>query len=127
MGGYCIRIGAGKVNKNRLARFSRHIRAERGERCERCGREGSVELHHFWEKHIYPMLACEPDNVALLCPVCHERATRVQRNFPDFGGEFYSGFPVEKQKRIAEFRERAQKILEETCPIGGPPATEMNT
>lgn len=126
MARYLIKIGAERVSRGRLARFSRRIRAERGERCERCGREGSVELHHFWEKHIYPMLACEPDNVALLCPECHERATRVQRNFPDFGREFYSGFPVEKQRRIAEFRQKAERMLAETYPESGPSAAERD-
>jgi hypothetical protein len=94
MGGYCIRIGAGKVNKNRLARFSRRIRAERGERCERCGREGGVELHHFWEKHIYPMLGASGRLAQWACPA---RGLEV------------SGADVRKQRPAAKGREHSQK------------------
>ena len=117
MGRYYIKIGTWTVNRRRLARFSRRIRAERGDRCERCGREdGGAEVHHFWETHIYPMLAFEPDNVAVLCLACHDMATRVQRKFPDFAGEFFCMFPVEKQKRLAEFRQRAERMLAEMSP-----------
>jgi hypothetical protein len=63
-----IRIGAGNVNKNRLARFSRRIRGERRERGEGCCREGGVELHHFWEKHIYPMLGASGRIARWACP-----------------------------------------------------------
>lgn len=115
-GGY-IRIRAEKVSKGRLSRFFRRIRAERGERCERCGRDDkNAQVHHFLEVHVYPMFAFEPDNVAVLCQECHVLATQVQRVMPNFDKEFYSAFSAEKQKRLAEFRKRMEKILAKNYP-----------
>jgi HNH endonuclease len=117
MSGYYIKIGATKLNPKRLARFSKRIRMERGSNCERCGSENSASaVHHFYEKHIFPMFAFEPDNVVVLCFRCHDMATSVERKWPDWSHDFYRAFPPAILKRLHEFRERAMQRLAEQYP-----------
>lgn len=107
---FYIRLGEGKLNPARLARFSKRIRKERGGKCERCGDDGD-QIHHVFEKALYPIFAFEPDNVVVLCPGCHRMATLVQRTSADFRYDFFSSFPKAILNRMNEFRSRAEKIL----------------
>jgi hypothetical protein len=104
-----IKIGATKLSRKRLQQFSKKIREERGNKCECCGIESNeTEVHHRLEKYIYPIFAFEPDNVIVLCKECHSLATQVQRTHPDFSNDFYSKMPINVQKRLNAFLERAK-------------------
>lgn len=57
--------------------FRHSIIMDRGKKCERCGSKGRIHLHH----KTYARFGFElPDDVQLLCPVCHKQADRSRKH-----------------------------------------------
>lgn len=88
----------------------RAVRKRSGGRCIVCLFDGhggkgagkADELHHVWDKALWPSLATEPANLVGTCAKCHARHTNAFRRIP-LGAlpgcvfELYERLPVKAQ------------------------------
>ena len=54
---------------------------ERDKVCRICGSDVGLEVHHI-DPYMDPALRSSPENLCLLCRLCHRAVTIIQRRFP---------------------------------------------